>query len=126
MYGTIGRLRIKPGMEGQFRQLLQEQAHTFETGQVEGLQIMFLPVAAHFPADVIFVRKRDITAAALATFWHRTGMNHTARLTEPSLRKQSGSPREQSYRCLHSCLIAQFNNAVGWFSLCNHGNAPSN
>jgi quinol monooxygenase YgiN len=34
MYGTIGRLHIKPGMEGQFRQLLQEQAHAFESGQV--------------------------------------------------------------------------------------------
>ena len=36
MYGTIGRLRIKPGMESQFRQLLQGQAHAFETGQVAG------------------------------------------------------------------------------------------
>ncbi len=36
MYGTIGRLHIKPGLEGQFRQLLQEQAHAFETGQVAG------------------------------------------------------------------------------------------
>ncbi len=36
MYGTIGRLHIKPGMEGQFGQLLQEQAHAFETGQVAG------------------------------------------------------------------------------------------
>jgi hypothetical protein len=36
MYGTIGRLRIKPGMEDQFRQLLQGQAYPFETGQVAG------------------------------------------------------------------------------------------
>jgi quinol monooxygenase YgiN len=36
MYGTIGHLHIKPGMEGQFRQLLQEQARAFETGQVVG------------------------------------------------------------------------------------------
>ena len=36
MYGTIGRLRIKPGMESQFRQLLQGQARAFETGQVVG------------------------------------------------------------------------------------------
>jgi quinol monooxygenase YgiN len=36
MYGTIGHLHIKPGMEGQFRQLLQGQAHAFETGQVAG------------------------------------------------------------------------------------------
>ncbi len=36
MYGTIGRLRIKPGMEGQFKRLLQEQAPAFETGQVSG------------------------------------------------------------------------------------------
>jgi heme-degrading monooxygenase HmoA len=36
MYGTIGRLRIKAGMEAQFRRLLQEQASAFETGQVPG------------------------------------------------------------------------------------------
>ena len=36
MYGTIGRLRIKPAMESQFRQLLQGQASAFETGQVAG------------------------------------------------------------------------------------------
>ena len=36
MYGTIGRLRIKPGMEGQFSQLLQEQARAFESGQIPG------------------------------------------------------------------------------------------
>lgn len=36
MYGTVGRLRIKPGMGDQFRQLLQEQAPAFETGQVSG------------------------------------------------------------------------------------------
>jgi quinol monooxygenase YgiN len=36
MYGTIGRLRIKPGMEGQFRQLLEGQAPAFESGRVAG------------------------------------------------------------------------------------------
>ena len=36
MYGTIGRLRIKAGMEGQFKQILQGQAPAFETGQVSG------------------------------------------------------------------------------------------
>jgi quinol monooxygenase YgiN len=36
MYGTIGRLRIKSGMESQFRQLLQGQARAFESGQVPG------------------------------------------------------------------------------------------
>ena len=36
MYGTIGRLRIKAGMESQFRQLIQEQARAFETGQMAG------------------------------------------------------------------------------------------
>jgi heme-degrading monooxygenase HmoA len=36
MYGTIGRLHIKAGMEGQFRQLIEGQAHAFETGQVPG------------------------------------------------------------------------------------------
>ena len=34
MYGTIGRFRIKPGMEGQFRQLIEGQAPAFEVGQV--------------------------------------------------------------------------------------------
>jgi quinol monooxygenase YgiN len=36
MYGTIARLRIKSGLEDQFRQLLQGQADAFETGQVAG------------------------------------------------------------------------------------------
>src|SRR5260370_28186687 len=36
MYGTVGRLRIKPGMEGQFRQLLEGQAPAFESGRVAG------------------------------------------------------------------------------------------
>jgi quinol monooxygenase YgiN len=36
MYGTIGRFRIKPGMEAQFRQLLESQGHPFEAGQVPG------------------------------------------------------------------------------------------
>jgi quinol monooxygenase YgiN len=36
MYGTIGRCRIKPGMEGQFRQLIEGQAPAFEAGQVPG------------------------------------------------------------------------------------------
>src|SRR6266851_8197516 len=37
MYGTIGRCRIKAGMEGQFRQLIGGQAPAFEAGQVPGL-----------------------------------------------------------------------------------------
>ena len=36
MYGTIGHLHIKTGMEEQFRQLIEEQARAFETGQVPG------------------------------------------------------------------------------------------
>jgi quinol monooxygenase YgiN len=36
MYGTIGRLRIKAGMEGQFRQIIEGQAPAFDTGQVAG------------------------------------------------------------------------------------------
>ena len=36
MYGTIGRLHIKPGMESQFRQLIEGQAAAFESGQVSG------------------------------------------------------------------------------------------
>jgi quinol monooxygenase YgiN len=37
MYGTIGRFRIKAGMDAQFRQLLDEQAHAVEHGQIPGL-----------------------------------------------------------------------------------------
>jgi heme-degrading monooxygenase HmoA len=36
MYGTIGHLRIKQGMESQFRQLLEGQASAFESGLVPG------------------------------------------------------------------------------------------
>ena len=36
MYGTVARMRVKPGMEGQFRQLLEEQARAFEAGHVAG------------------------------------------------------------------------------------------
>lgn len=36
MYGTIGRFRIKPGMEGQFRQVFEGDAPAFEAGQVPG------------------------------------------------------------------------------------------
>ncbi|SRR6266700_2683774 len=36
MYGTIGRFRIKAGMEDQFRQLIEGQASVFEAGQIPG------------------------------------------------------------------------------------------
>jgi heme-degrading monooxygenase HmoA len=36
MYGTVARYRIKPGMENQLRQILEEQARVFEAGQVRG------------------------------------------------------------------------------------------
>jgi heme-degrading monooxygenase HmoA len=36
MYGTVARIRIKAGMEGQFRQLIEGQMHAFEAGQVPG------------------------------------------------------------------------------------------
>ena len=36
MYGTVAHFPIKPGMEGQFRQLIEGQMHAFETGQVPG------------------------------------------------------------------------------------------
>ena len=41
MYGTIGRFRIKAGMEAQFRQLIEEQAHAFETGQIPGFVVSY-------------------------------------------------------------------------------------
>ncbi len=41
MYGTIGRFRIKAGMEGQFRQLIEEQAHEFENGQIPGFVVSY-------------------------------------------------------------------------------------
>jgi heme-degrading monooxygenase HmoA len=36
MYGTVARIRVKTGMEGQFRQLIEGQMHAFEAGQVPG------------------------------------------------------------------------------------------
>src|SRR5947209_19227873 len=36
MYGTIGRLHIKAGMEGQFRQLIEGQVPAFASGRVAG------------------------------------------------------------------------------------------
>ena len=36
MYGTVARFRIKPGMERQLRHIIEEQARTFEAGQVLG------------------------------------------------------------------------------------------
>lgn len=36
MYGTVARMRIKPGMESQFRQIIEGQARMFEAGQVAG------------------------------------------------------------------------------------------
>ncbi len=35
MYGTIGRYRVKPGMEAQFRQIIEEQARGYR--QIPGL-----------------------------------------------------------------------------------------
>ena len=36
MYGTVAHFPIKPGIEGQFRQLIEGQMHAFEAGQVPG------------------------------------------------------------------------------------------
>jgi quinol monooxygenase YgiN len=55
MYGTIGRLRIKPGMEAQFRQLLQEQAPAFETGQVPGFVVSYVYSMDADPKDYYVV-----------------------------------------------------------------------
>jgi heme-degrading monooxygenase HmoA len=41
MYGTIGRYRVKPGMEAQFRQLFEEQERGFEGGQIPGLAAVY-------------------------------------------------------------------------------------
>jgi len=41
MYGTIGRFRIKAGMESQFRQLIEGQAPAFESGQVPGFVVSY-------------------------------------------------------------------------------------
>jgi quinol monooxygenase YgiN len=41
MYGTIGRFHIKPGMEAQFRQLIEEQGRAFEAGQVPGFVVSY-------------------------------------------------------------------------------------
>lgn len=37
MYGTIGHLRVKAGMEETFLQLLKNQAEAFEDGHIAGL-----------------------------------------------------------------------------------------
>ena len=37
MYGTIGRFRLKGGMEAQFIKLMDEQAHAIEHQQIPGL-----------------------------------------------------------------------------------------
>ena len=41
MYGTIGRLRIKAGMESQFRQLIEAQAPAFEAGHIPGFVVSY-------------------------------------------------------------------------------------
>jgi heme-degrading monooxygenase HmoA len=41
MYGTIARYRIKPGMEGQLRHILEEQARVFEAGRVPGFVVSY-------------------------------------------------------------------------------------
>jgi quinol monooxygenase YgiN len=41
MYGTIARYRIKSGMEGQLREILDEQARVFGTGQVPGFVVSY-------------------------------------------------------------------------------------
>ena len=41
MYGTVARYRVKPGMEGQLRQLLEEQGRVFEAGQVPGFVVSY-------------------------------------------------------------------------------------
>ena len=51
MYGTIARLRTKSGMEDQFRQLLQGQAHPFETGQVAGFMASYTYRLDQHPYD---------------------------------------------------------------------------
>src|SRR2546427_8831499 len=40
-YGTIGRFRIKPAMESQFRQLFEGQASAFESGRVPGFVVSY-------------------------------------------------------------------------------------
>ena len=68
MYGTIGRLHIKPGMESQFRQLLKDQAHAFESGQIAGFVASY---GYHMDADpndyylaVVFASKEAYWANA--------------------------------------------------------------
>jgi antibiotic biosynthesis monooxygenase (ABM) superfamily enzyme len=41
MYGTVARYRVKPGMEGQLRHILEEQASVFEAGQVPGFVVSY-------------------------------------------------------------------------------------
>ena len=66
MYGTIARLRVKSRMEDQFRQLLQEQAHPFESGQVAGFVTSYIYRMDADPGDYYIAAVFESREAYLA------------------------------------------------------------
>ncbi len=68
MYGTVAHFPIKPGMEGQFRQLIEGQMHAFEAGQVPGFVATYIYRTDADPNDyylaVVFASKEAYWANA--------------------------------------------------------------
>jgi len=68
MYGTVARFRLKPGMEGQLRQILEEQGRVFAAGQVPGFVATYAYRMDADPNDyylaVIFASKEAYWANA--------------------------------------------------------------
>ena len=59
MYGTIGHLRVKAGMEEPFLQLLQAQAEAFEGGQITGSYVYRLEARQNAYAMVALFEDRE-------------------------------------------------------------------
>ena len=68
MYGTVARMRVKPGMESQFRQIIEEQARVFASGRVPGFVATYAYRMDADPNDiylaVIFASKEAYWANA--------------------------------------------------------------
>ncbi len=68
MYGTVARYRVKPGMEGQLIQVIEEQARTFEAAQVPGFIVTYTYRLDTDPNDyylaVVFASKETYQANA--------------------------------------------------------------
>jgi quinol monooxygenase YgiN len=65
MYGSVAHFPIKPGMEGQFRQLIEEQMHAFEAGQVPGFVATYTYRSDADPNDYYFA----VVFASKEAYW---------------------------------------------------------